>query len=165
MKPAPSMYFNPSSSHRILFSYRSVGKRVMTNSLAFADYLHQSFLSAGHEIQLMNNGLLNLTSHEQLRAVAESNVVITNHGAFETNLIYMRNGSLLIELAGDYQPNEFSLFENFAHGFGVYYSRVQNGNLTSHQADSFVMSEFEMEEVIELVRHYFTIKPFSFNMK
>ena len=165
MKPAPSMYFSPSSSHRILFSYRSVGKRVMTNSIAFADYLRQSFLSPGHEIQLMNNGLLNLTSHEQLRAVAESNVVITNHGAFEANLIYMRNGSLLIELAGDYQPNEHSLFENFAQGFGVYYSRVQNRNLTSHQMDSFFMTKFEMEEVVELVRHYFKIKPFSFNTK
>ena len=42
-------------------------------------------------------------------------------GAFEGNLVYMRNGSLLIELCGNYENDDFKLFQNYSREFGVFY--------------------------------------------
>ena len=42
-------------------------------------------------------------------------------GAFEGNLVYMRNGSLLIELCGNYDNDDFKLFQNYSREFGVHY--------------------------------------------
>ena len=116
-------------------------------------------------LRTMNNGALSNTAEMQLRAMAEANVVITNHGAFEGNVIYMRNASLLIELAGEYYNPEFRLFQNLSQDFGVFYSRIHTSNLHGHAQSHFNITKIEIHEIVNVVRDYFTLKPFSFNIK
>lgn len=97
--------------------------------------------------------------------MATTNVLITNHGAFEGNLIYLRNGSLLIELSGNYHNTEFRMFQQLSQQFGVFYSRIQTNMLYDHQMKNFSMLPNEMNEVVDTVKQYFDMKPFLYNME
>lgn len=81
-----------------------------------------------------------------MHAVASSHAVLTNHGAFEGNMIFMNNSSLLIEIFGDYGNNEIHTFHRLALIFGFFYARVQPRGNTHHLAPSFVMFDDEMQE-------------------
>ena len=96
---------------------------------------------------------------EQMISVAEAHVVITNHGAFEGNMIYMRNSSLLLELFGHYGNNEIHTFHRLALLFGVFYSRLHPRNLSDHQAPSYVLSDGDMDNIFRVVREYFQVIP------
>jgi Tfp pilus assembly protein PilZ len=37
-----------------------------------------------------------------MKMMAESHIVIAEHGGFQSNMVYMRNGSLFVELRGNY---------------------------------------------------------------
>lgn len=80
----------------------------------FISHLRQEFPEPDYRLRLMNNSDPQLDFQTQLQAVAESHVVITNHGAFEGNMIYMKNSSLLIEIFGHYGNNEIHTFHRLA---------------------------------------------------
>jgi hypothetical protein len=101
----------------------------------------------------------------QMRAVAEANVVITNHGAFEGNMIYMKNSSLLLEIFGHYGNNEIHTFHRLALNLGVYYARIQPMNLNDHQMRSFVMAPEDMAGVVNITQSYFDNKAYMTNAK
>ena len=166
--PVLLTHFVASSPCVILFSYRGVhSSRHMVNSSQrlLVDGLRQSFPAPLYDLRVMNNGNQSNTAEVQLRAVAEANVIITNHGAFEGNLIYMRNASLLIELAGNYSNSEFRFFQHLSHDFGVFYARLRTYNLQDHDQDSFDILPSEIDEIVGVVRDYFTRKPYAFNIK
>ena len=164
-KPLPT-HFGVSSPFVILFSYRgNKGSRHIANSYQLMNRLESSFPLPSYILRTMNNGALTNTAEMQLRAMAEAYVVITNHGAFEGNLIYMRNASLLIELAGEYYNPEFRFFQHLSHDFGVFYSRIRTNNLQGHSQSSFNITMAEIQEIIDIVRDYFTLKPYAFNIK
>ena len=160
------MHFGASSPFVILFSYRgNKGSRHIVNSNWLVNTLISSFSLPSYILRTMNNGDLSNTAEMQLRAMAEANIVITNHGAFEGNVIYMRNASLLIELAGEYYNPEFCLFQHLAHDFGVFYSRIHTSNLQSHAQSYFNITEREVQEIVDVIRDYITLKPYAFNIK
>lgn len=101
---------------------------------------------------------------EQIRIVADSQVVIAEHGAFQSNVIYMRNGSLLIDLKGNYTNGENRNFENLARMFGVYYAAVLTENLTDHKAQDFNITDLDCESIAATVKQYMSEMPFSFNL-
>ena len=161
-----STHFSASSPCTILFSHRgNKGSRHIANSNWLVNTLKSSFPPPSYMLRTMNNGALSNTAEMQLRAMAEANVVITNHGAFEGNVIYMRNASLLIELAGEYYNPEFRLFQNLSQDFGVFYSRIHTSNLHGHAQSHFNITKIEIHEIVNVVRDYFTLKPFYFNIK
>ena len=166
--PVLTTHFVASSPCVILFSYRGIhSSRHMTNSSQslLIHGLHQSFPAPLYDLRIMNNGNQSNTAEGQLRAVAEANVVITNHGAFEGNLIYMRNASLLVELAGNYTNSEFRFFQHLSHDFGVFYARLRTYNLQDHDQASFDILSTEIDEIVGIVREYFMRKPYAFNIK
>ena len=161
-----STHFSASSPYVILFSYRgNKGSRHIANSNWLVNRLKSSFPLPSYILRTMNNGVLSNTAEMQIRSMAEANVVITNHGAFEGNVIYMRNASLLIELAGEYYNPEFRFFQHLSHDFGVFYSRIHTINLQGHAQLCFNITTVEVQEIIYLVRDYFTLKPYIFNVK
>ena len=89
--------------YTILFGYRN-GKlsRSMDNVEQFIQSLKANFPSPNYIINALNPSDPPLGFKAQIKAVAEAHVVIANHGAFEMNMIYMRNSSLLMEIFGDY---------------------------------------------------------------
>lgn len=158
-QPLPTS-FNASSPYKILFSYRGRTHRHIENYPMLIDALQKAFPPSNYSLHLLNNGNTTLTAEVQIKAVASAHVVITNHGAFEGNLVYMRNSSLLVELCGNYENDDFKLFQNFSREFGLYYARLQGDSLTDHNQLAYNMSGGEIEEVVRVVRDYFDLKPF-----
>lgn len=164
--PPLKTYFSPDPPYRILFSHRGPrASRRIANQDAFIDTLHRKFPAPAFEVRVMNNSDPQLTYKQQMRAVAEAHVVITNHGAFEGNMIYMRNGSLLMEVFGHYGNNEIHTFHRLALMFGLYYARYHVKTLTDHYAEEFNMTYNDMEEITNQVLHYFDVKPYLLNLQ
>lgn len=92
---------------------------------------------------------------EQIRIVAQSNVVITEHGAFESNMIYMRNSSLLVDMRGSYSINAYNQFASLAQLFGVYLVPVTTSNLVWHgNSDGFNVTTNEVNAVVDIIYQY-----------
>jgi hypothetical protein len=151
--------------YRILFSFRGplAPSRKIANQESFVTLLQKHFPSPTYELLLLNNSDPNLYFYTQLHAVANAHVVITNHGAFEGNMIYMKNSSLLIEIFGDYGNNEIHTFHRLALMFGVFYARVHPKDMVDHLAPSFTLADEEMTEIVDMVSDYFNNKRFKPN--
>lgn len=102
---------------------------------------------------------------EQIRVVAQAQIVIAEHGAFQSNVIYMRNGSLLIDLKGNYTNGENQNFENLARMFGVYYAAVLTENLVDHKMFSFNISQLDGAAIVDTVKQYVEERPYAFNVR
>jgi hypothetical protein len=167
VETALNTHFTQNTPYVILFSYRGPPiTRSFVNTAHVLTLLQSAFSdSSKYVVKGHNNANSSVTSEEQIALMASANVVVTNHGAFEGNLIYMRNGSLLIELSGAYHNPEFRFFQHLAQMFGVFYTRIQTDNLTDHQAVGASMADSEVHEVVETVKTYFDLKPFKFNSK
>lgn len=149
-------FFEDKAPYRILFAYRSsTASRFINNMPDFVQNLTNSFPAPAYQLRLLDTSDIHLDFQTQLQAVAESNVVISNHGAFEANMIYMRNSSLLIEIFGHYGNNEIHTFHRLALVFGLYYARVHARNMTTHLQRSFTMSAGDTGEVVEIMQEYF----------
>ncbi len=167
VSPPLTTHFKKDPPYVILFSYRAPpASRAWANSAEFLQTLRNNFLPPTYEVRAFNNanGTHNTAEH-QIATVGSANVIVTNHGAFEGNIINMRNGTLLIELSGAYNNPEFRFFQHFAHMFGVYYSRMETSNLVDHAEGNINVTESEMGEVVDMVKQFFDLKPFLFNAK
>ena len=108
--PIP-LQFPRGPPYTILFGYRN-GKlsRSMDNDAEFISKLKLRFPEPEYIINALNPSDPPLGFKAQIKAVAEAHVVIANHGAFEMNMIYMKNSSLLMEIFGDYSVQEMHTF-------------------------------------------------------
>ena len=98
---------------------------------------------------------------DQLEIVGGSNIVICEHGAFQSNLIYMHSGSLLLELRGNYSHGEFLNFERLTKSFGVFYDYVVTSKLVKHSSSSFNITNDEVLKVVEIVKMYEKERPYK----
>lgn len=149
----------------ILFGYRgSKQTRSMDNVQEFIHALHKRFPPPDYVIKAIDPSNPPLGFKDQIRAVAEAHVVIANHGAFEMNMIYMRNSSLLIEIFGDYAVAEMHTFHRTAVMFGVFYGRYHTKGLKDHDQKNYSIAETEIKDVCDIVSNYFDLKPFLSNL-
>jgi hypothetical protein len=121
--------------YTILFGYRN-GKltRSMDNAQEFIRRLKENFPPPNYIINAFNPSDPPLGFKAQIKAVAEAHVVIANHGAFEMNMIYMRNSSLLMEIFGDYSGEVTSISS-------YYYSRFLTLSISHVSArDAYIPS-------------------------
>ena len=87
--------------------------------------------------------------------------------------MFMRNGSLLVDLRGAYfrqeENGEAAVVEDHVKNFGVWCKHVFLQNLKSHGDEesyhAYFMELSEMNEVIEIIQSYISLKPYRFNMK
>jgi len=187
--PPLSLSLSPDPPYRILFSHRGPrATRHISNLEEVIRALHEAFPRPIFELRIMNNSLPSLDWQSQLTAMAESHVVITNHGAFEGeepacvlstcireaanphfaplslflsqgNMVYMRNSSLLLEIFGHYGNNEIHTFHRLALTFGIFYSRLHPKGITDHHQPSFNLSAADMDKLINVTRGYFKTVP------
>jgi hypothetical protein len=152
--------------YRILFAFRGPhATRRIENMDFFISHLQTAFPSPTYYLHLLNTSDPKLDFQTQLTAVASAHIVVCNHGAFEGNMIYMRNGSLLLEIFGHYGNNEIHAFHRLALMFGVYYARAHSHGLQHHLAASYNITSNETLHIINIMKDYFELKPFSHNMK
>jgi hypothetical protein len=151
---------------RILLSYRGPqASRHIENIDILISLLHKNFPLPSYEVHTLNNSNPQLDYKTQLRAVAEAHVVITNHGAFQGNMLYMRKDSLMLEIFGHYGNNEIHQFHRLALNLGVYYARVQPRSLTDHQMRSYQLAEVDMDAILNITQDYFVRRPFLNNLE
>eukprot|EP01038_Epipyxis_sp_PR26KG_P004564 gene4564-6436_t len=173
-KPKLRLYFIAGEPLIITFAYRSgTASRRIGNIELLQNYLYStfennnSFIIRSFDTTLMYN-TKGFSYKQQIRLVAESHIVIAEHGAFQANMIYMRNGSLLIDLRGNYNWMEFTNFENLARMFGVFLKPVVIHELKSHfTSNSYQpinISIFECKSVIDIIQSYHHLSPFRFNV-
>jgi len=157
-------YFQRGPPYRILFSYRGPqASRHIENLDEFIGSLQKTFPAPDYVLRLMNNSDPTLTYKDQLGAVAESHVVITNHGAFQGNMLYLRNSSLIIEIFGHYGNNEIHTFHRMAMMFGAYYARVQPMGLQDHYGREYNLSAWDINNILNITKDYFHRQPYLAN--
>lgn len=163
--PLPT-YFDSNPPYTVLVSYRGPqASRHTANIFELIENLKQVFPAPDFNIKCLNNSDSQLDFRAQILAVAEAHVIITNHGAFEGNMIYMRNSSLLIEIFGDYWVGEVMTFHRLAMMWGLHYARLHASDLKDHAQSSFTLQPSEIADVINITKEYFRIKPFLKNLK
>ena len=160
-KPLPT-HFPVGAPIALLMSYRGQTHRHIENYPALIAALTAAFPASSNVVlTTMNNGNSSLTAEMQIKAVAEAHVVVTNHGAFEGNIPYMRNASMLVELVGNYENEDFLLFQNYSREFGVFYARLQGDSLKDHNQVAYNLTGAEIKEVVSVVQQYVDAKPFK----
>jgi hypothetical protein len=93
---------------------------------------------------------------EQIELAANSDIIIATHGAFESNVIYMRPGSLFIELRG-HQGNyesEGPAFGILARNFLVHHRHVLIDNLREDRQPTYTLSDVELGQVGDFVVNF-----------
>ena len=97
---------------------------------------------------------LQMSFQEQVRTVAGADVVICTHGAFETNVIYMRKHSLLLEIRGSgsvhYDENALA-YNHLSNMFQVHFRSVKAAGLQGLQDKSYSLMPVELERIGSLV--------------
>jgi len=140
----------------ILFSYRtSPALRVIENQHEIIAALKLNFPPPIHRVITLNNSNPDLGYEAQLRAVSSAHVVITTHGAFEANMIFMLNRALLVELFGNIIHPPTHIFHRLALSFQLFYGRVHAASFKSMYQPSFNMSASEIRSVVTMVKQYF----------
>ena len=134
-------------------SARDLAKRIEQKS---GGLVLRRFLQAGPDTSFIN----------QVRAVATAGVVVSTHGAFMTNIMWLappERGTApprrYVELRGDYMytnPRRYKTaniyFRLLAETFRVDLQQVCVANLTSHRQLRYRLSEEEIGAVVDLAR-------------
>jgi hypothetical protein len=155
--------FTEGSSISILLAYRAgLTGRTMGNVPFLIKYLQKGAESPRFTLQTKCTSSEKLGAVEQIQMMAEAQIVISEHGAFQSNMIYMRNSSLFIELRGDYSSGEYQNYEELARLFGVFYAVVVVTDLREHRG-SFNISSIESEQIISIIHKYASEAPFKQN--
>lgn len=144
----------------VLYAHRGYhASRHMHNVEEFIAYLRNELSLPQFEFRAVNTSNIYTTFDQQIEWAASSQIIISEHGAFQTNLIYMRRGSLMIDLRGPYRHGEFLNFERMGQMFGVFFAHVFTRGLVSHRELSFNITSSEMAEVVDIVKQYSREKP------
>ena len=91
---------------------------------------------------------------DQVKIAGKSDILIAEHGAFQSNLMFMKPKSLLIDLRGSYDNPAITTFANLAEIFNIYMKHVYASEMTDHQQQSFKITQGETDEVINLCKTY-----------
>ena len=92
----------------------------------------------------------------QIHLMSRIHVLITEHGAFLSNLIYMRARSLLIMLRGNYDfgMDHDYITANVAESFGIYFKVVLNNRMKDHGQNEFEITSDEILKLSNIILKY-----------
>jgi len=153
--------FPPGKAIEVLFAHRGTGaKRHIENIQFFIDHLKSTIIAPDFNFRVNCSSNNYMTHQTQIEWVAEAQIVIAEHGAFQSNIMYMRKGSLFIELRGNYNHGEFINFERLARMFGVFYAHVVTSNIDWHTVAKFNITASETEQVVNIINRYRTEAPY-----
>lgn len=157
--------FTEGSPISILLAYRAgLTGRTMGNVPFLIKHLEKLVESPKFSLQTKCTSSEKLGAVEQIQMVAEAQIVISEHGAFQSNMVYMRNSSLFIELRGNYSSGEYQNYEEVARLFGVFYAVVVVADLKEHRGN-FNISAPESEQIVSIINNYASEAPFKRNIK
>jgi len=145
----------------VTLAYRGpTASRRIINIEHFINVLSANLSPESFVFQTKNTTSYYITYQEQMALTAGSQIVICEHGAFQSNMMYMQRGSLLIDLRGGYGHGEFAAFRNLARMFGVFYDHVITQGLEIHKTKEFNLSDTEIAQVLGIINLYVKEKPY-----
>lgn len=152
--------YNASEPIIITFAYRgNSASRHIHNHMLLFNTLNESF--PGVIIRMFYTSNASLTFHDQVAVAASSYVIIAEHGAFESNAMFMRNHSLLIEFHGSYDYNNvFDIFDNLSSMFGILYTAITIHAMRSHNQFGFNINQKDCHDVVNIIKAYLEAKPY-----
>jgi hypothetical protein len=147
---------------KIVLAHRGVlASRHLDNIKFLVSYLKGALKSPDFEVTSKCTSDYNITSVVQMSLVAEAQIVIAEHGGFQSNMVYMRNSSLFIELRGNYPNGEARNFEQLARVFGVFYAVVVNQELDGHRTRAFNITLPEAQDIVKIILKYKEEMPYK----
>jgi hypothetical protein len=153
-------HFPEGKAIEVLFAHRGLGaRRHIDNIQYFIDHLKSTVTTPDFNFKVNCSSNNYMTHQTQIAMVAEAQIVIAEHGAFQSNIMYMRKGSLFIELRGNYKHGEFINFEKLARMFGVFYAHVVTSQIDWHTVSKFNITASETEQVVSIINRYRTEAP------
>lgn len=169
---------SPTVEISIIYRYVNTTHRVsirrnQANYAQLVDYLKSEFHSPEIEFNIFPAPSHQTEIGSQIASVARTHVLISDHGAFQANVAFMRHGSLLIDLVGIYfkpQLNKHTLecpveeFTRYYLNFGIYYRRVFVSDLKDHLSPSYTIQPSEMQEIAGHIKSYLSAAPYKYAM-
>lgn len=142
------------SSLKIFIFHRGLHYREMHDPDKLKRFLLDSFPEKKLFVDIHVFNPKSETPQEQIKFVASADVIIATHGAFESNIVYMRNSALLIELTGVYAGviQESRNFENLAIMFLVRYKRVVVSSLQDHRQMRYSLSDQNLDVIAYIIK-------------
>lgn len=148
----------------ITLSYRGgLASRQIININQLINALKDAFPAPKYVLQFYYSSNNTVPYYEQIALVARSHVVITEHGSFQSNLIYMRNKALLVDLRGNYATGEFRNYQELSKMFDVLHHKVITRSLTEHRLYGYYIEEEECNQIVKVVQKYLKQAPYLQN--
>ena len=160
---------------RVLHAYRGASSsRHINNIDKLQLYLSNAFKSSSSTATTTDNATATNTTtpsiiflslptpesnyQEQIQMVHSADVLITEHGAFQSNMVFMRCGAAVVDLRGSYWGREkgsdkpIIYAEAVARAFGLKFSHVVMSKLSQHGMKSFSVTKDDMNAIVRQVR-------------
>jgi capsular polysaccharide biosynthesis protein len=124
--------------------------------------------SSGRRVHNVTFNVLNTSTlaqkvaSEQIREFHRWQVVIATHGAFEGNVIFFREGTLLVEICGKEPRRWTEQCRNYRHLsnlFLVFHRMVKAADLREERQDKYSLAKNEVDHVVAIVVDYLSQKP------
>lgn len=145
----------------VVFAYRGyMQSRHLGNYEALLKTLAETLPSI--RLLFLDTSSAQVSSDQRLRILHESSVVISMHGDFPSNLVYMSENALVVQLRGKYPLFKGEMYNDLAKLFHVYLSEVYVSDLKTRDQDSCVMSAPEMERIAAVIGAHMALKPSCF---
>lgn len=112
------------------------------------------------QVQLFDTSEKNLLA-SQIHIAHASQVIVATHGGFETNLIFMRENALLLELLGPINGNpnrqlhvESANYRRLSQLFLVHHREYIVQNLQTHNQPKYTIDQGEMNQIASIISDY-----------
>ena len=162
----PTSYFKTDAPIRVTLAHRGTkATRQINNIQLLIDTLQHTLRPPVFDLQIYNTSNNTRGYAEQMKVAMHTQIMIAEHGAWQSQMIYMRNGSFWIDMQGNYEHGEFNNFKKLARVFGIFYDHVTTKGLTFHPQDDFSISKLECLKVAKLALQYANDKPYIFNVQ
>ena len=150
------------STINIVIFNRGLRYREMSNSLSLikaletADRLFQRYRIHFFNVSNHNSLGVSFDYQSQIEMAYRADCLIATHGGFQSNVIYMNEGSLMIELSdSSYQLNEES--ENFRYlsqMFLVNYGRIHVESFKHLKQHRYTLSSSEISSILSIIKKF-----------
>lgn len=167
---------SPSTNKRpakvVTFVTRGNRYRAIRNTDHMIDMIKQHLQNTTAHIDVKYQMFNSESSHsfiEQVQLCQMSDVIVTPHGAFLSNIIHMRNTSLVVEVSKSEPKLNFrntppdqlhygpwQMFQNIASDFGVHFYRQHADDfMFEWNAGTFEVTDTEIMEMAVVIEKYF----------
>ena len=146
--------------YRSMADYRVLA-RALRDALGTRDAVGKRKFNVTFNV-LNTSTLANKVAAEQIREFHRWQVVVATHGAFEGNVMFFREGTLLVEICGK-EPRRWTRhcedYHQLSNLFLVFHRIVKSVDLRDERQPTYVLNKPEIDHIVAIVTDYLQHKP------